>query len=118
VHLLIPQLENIVRVHLKRAGVQTWTRSADGVVMENGLGSLVKYERMEQVFGAALTFEINALFCDQLGPNLRNELAHGLLGAPACHSAPAVYGWWLMLRLVASPRWRLRSPDSPSGPTH
>jgi hypothetical protein len=34
---------------------------------------------IETIFGKDLSFEIKALFCDPFGPNLRNELAHGLL---------------------------------------
>jgi hypothetical protein len=54
----------------------------------------------EKVFGEDLNFEIKALFCDPFGPNLRNELAHGLLDDEAFQSVYAIYAWWFGLRLI------------------
>ena len=53
-----------------------------------------------KIFGEDLCFEIKALFCDPAGPNLRNNVAHGLLDDNACRSLYAVYAWWLGLKLV------------------
>jgi hypothetical protein len=39
--------------------------------------------------------------CDKSGPNLRNEVAHGLATQDLCESAHALYAWWLILQLVA-----------------
>ncbi|KAB1117662.1 DUF4209 domain-containing protein, partial [Micromonospora sp. AMSO12t] len=47
------------------------------------------------------------LLCEQPGPNLRNDLAHGLLNDPESWSAAAVYAWWLCLRLVVLPYYRM-----------
>jgi hypothetical protein len=52
-----------------------------------------------------LSFEIKALFCDALGPNLRNELAHGLLDDDSFQSIHAIYAWWMGLRLVFNTFW-------------
>ena len=59
----------------------------------------------EQVFGEDLAFELRSLFCDSFGPNLRNELAHGLLDEDGCHSPFAIYAWWLALRLTFNTWW-------------
>ena len=40
-HLLVPQLEHMLRVHLKAAGALTTTLRTDGVEHENGMGTLV-----------------------------------------------------------------------------
>jgi hypothetical protein len=45
------------------------------------------------------------LFCDAFGPNLRNELAHGLITEEDCHSIYAIYAWWLALKLVFNTFW-------------
>ena len=61
-----------------------------------------------QIFGEDLSFELKSLFCDAFGPNLRNELAHGLLDDEACHSTYAIYAWWLGLKLVFNTFWNAK----------
>ena len=104
-HLLSPQIENLVRYHLKNAGAKTSTLDSCGIENENGLSTLVALPEMQTVFGDDLTFEIKALFCDPLGANLRNELAHGLVDHNACNSLHGVYAWWFTLKLVFNTFW-------------
>jgi hypothetical protein len=99
-HLLVPQLENMIRVQLKQAGAFTTNLDKGGIQNENGLSTLMNLPEAEQVFGKNLSFEIKSLFCDAFGSNLRNELAHGLLLEGDFHSASAIYAWWLILRLT------------------
>lgn len=111
-HLLIPQIEHLVRVHLKQAGAGTTNLDKDGIENENGISTLMDLPEAEQVFGKDLTFELKTLFCDSFGPNLRNELAHGLLDEDACHSPFAIYAWWLGLRLVFKTWWNMAHKNS------
>lgn len=104
-HLLIPQIEHLVRIHLKEAGAKTTNLDKDGIENENGLSTLMELPETERVFGKDLAFELNSLFCDAFGPNLRNELAHGLLDEDGCHSPFAIYAWWLVLRLTFNTWW-------------
>lgn len=99
-HLIIPQVEHMVRVQLKYAGATTTNLDKDGIQNENGLSTLMALPEADQIFGPNLAFEIRALFCDAFGANLRNELAHGLLEDGDFHSSKAIYAWWLMLRLT------------------
>ena len=87
-HILVPQIEHMVRYHLKQAGAQTTNIDVNGIENENGLSSLMCFPQTEEIFGEDLSFEIKALFCDPFGPNLRNELAHGLLDDTACELTP------------------------------
>lgn len=100
-HLMVPQIENIVRCKLKVAGADTSTLK-DGIETENGLSTLMISSKANEVFGANVAFELKALFCDPLGPNLRNELAHGLMDDEKCQSAYLVYAWWLGFKIVFS----------------
>lgn len=100
-HLLIPQLENIVRVKLQDAGVTT-SAIEDGIETEKGLSALMKGDDVERVFGVDVVFEIRALFCSSHGPNLRNEIAHGLVDDDHINSSSAFYAWWFIWRLVHS----------------
>jgi len=99
-HLLVPQVEHIVRWHLKLRGVTTTTLDANGIENEVGMSRLLDMSEVEDVFGKDLTFELKALFADPLGPNLRNEVAHGLLEYEAAQSYYTVYAWWFFFRLV------------------
>lgn len=98
-YLLVPQLENLVRCHLKQAGIKTSRMEDDGIETEKGLNFLMK-QKSEELFDSNLAFELNALFCSSYGANLRNELAHGLLGEKTENSNIAFYAWWFILRLV------------------
>jgi hypothetical protein len=111
IHLLVPQIEHMVRVHLKRAGAKTTTLDINGIENENGLSTLMDLSETEKVFGEDLSFELKALFCDSFGPNLRNELAHGLLDDDACQSVYAIYAWWFGLRLVFNTYWNANRKD-------
>jgi hypothetical protein len=110
-HLLIPQIEHMVRFHLKQAGAKTTNLDKDGIENENGLSTLMDLPEAETVFGKDLAFELKTLLCDAFGPNLRNELAHGLIEEDACHSPFAIYAWWLGLRLVFSTWWNAARID-------
>jgi hypothetical protein len=104
-HLLIPQIEHMVRIHLKQAGAATTTLDKEGIESENGLSTLMALSEVEAIFGKDLVFELKALLCDAFGPNLRNELAHGLLDDSDCRSPAAIYAWWLGLKLVFNTWW-------------
>ena len=105
IHLLAPQIEHIVRVPLKIAGVSTSHLDKDGIETENGLSALIDLPQTMAKFGEDLTYEIKALFCDPMGPNLRNNVAHGLLNDQQANSVEAVYAWWLGLQLVFNAYW-------------
>jgi hypothetical protein len=56
-----------------------------------------------------LAFELQAVFCDSAGPNLRNALAHGLLDDDDMFSVASVYAWWLTLRLIMLPLMNMQA---------
>lgn len=116
IHILIPQFEHMVRMVLKAAGAQTTTRQ-DGIEMELGLSALVDLPQMEERFGEHLTFTIRALMCKPLGPNLRNQVAHGLAGTNLCASGYGVYAWWLILALVVEGFRMMQQAEDATGAT-
>lgn len=101
-----------MRFHLKQAGVKTTTLDSDGIETEFGLSTLLGMPEARKVFGEDLTFEVSALLCDAHGPNLRNELAHGLLDEDACQSVYVVYVW--QLALLMSDGQPIPSPSIPA----
>lgn len=60
----------------------------------------MKLPETETVFGKDMSYEIGALFCDFSGPNLRNDIAHGLLDDQQVYSVYSVYACWFGLKLV------------------
>ena len=100
IHLLAPQLEHLVRVALKESDVHTTTLTQDGIDMECGLSTLLDKPEAAEILDENFLFELKVLLTDQRGPNLRNEVAHGLLDDATASSVASVYVWWRTLRLV------------------
>lgn len=107
VFLLVPAIEALVRSRLKNAGELTSTISNGGTENELGLSALMDNDRVVDIFGEDVAFELRALLCGPLGANLRNEVAHGLVGDRAFFSAVSVYLWWFTFKLVFMPYWKL-----------
>jgi len=103
VSILVPQVEQFIRAHLKARGVHTLHVGDGGVETEKSLGALLDLDDTATFLGPNLAFELRALLTEQSGPNLRNELAHGLMSDGGSWSAPSVYAWWLCLRMVMAP---------------
>ena len=100
IHLLAPQVENMVRQLLKRNGLVTTHTDQNGIENEMGLSSLVSIDGAREILGDDLWFELQAVFTDSLSANLRNEVGHGLLDDDTSNSLYSVYAWWMILRLV------------------
>lgn len=98
-HLLVPQIEHLIRKKLKDKGVLTVHIDKNGNEDEKGMNTLLELPEAKQVFGENLVFELNSLFCDKEGFNLRNKLAHGLLDENESE-LDSIYAWWLTLRLI------------------
>ncbi|MDE2767887.1 MAG: DUF4209 domain-containing protein [Chloroflexota bacterium] len=112
IHLLAPQIEHMVRIQLKLAGVSTTHLDRNGIETENGLSALIDLPETEEIFGEDYTYEIRNLFCEALGPNLRNNIAHGLLDDQQASSFETVYAWWFGLKLVINSFWNSLAADS------
>ncbi|EEX49536.1 DUF4209 domain-containing protein [Pasteurella dagmatis] len=100
IHLLTPQVENIVRQYLKNNGVITTHTDPDGKENERSLSSLLDDEQSRNLLGDDLWFELQAVFTHPLGANLRNKVAHGLLNDEDSNSYTYIYAWWMVLRII------------------
>lgn len=98
-HLLIPQIENSLR-HLMHVRDMITTRvDKNGIQRQIDLNELVVDPRAAEVVSPDVLFEVRCLCTDNRGPNLRNQLAHGMLEEGAFFSVEALYAWWLVLAL-------------------
>lgn len=107
-HILVPQIEHLARFLLKANAEKTTTVDEGGIEHEVGLSTLAESSVFGRIFGEDLSFEIRALLCDQFGPNLRNEIAHGLIDDTTCYTPSMVYVWHLGMRLVLISYWNSR----------
>ncbi|TDO68671.1 uncharacterized protein DUF4209 [Kribbella sp. VKM Ac-2571] len=103
VSVLVPQLEQVVRIMLRRHNVHTLFVDEHGVESEKSLNALLDMTETEDIFGAGMVMEMKAMLVVQGGPNLRNDVAHGLLNDDTAWSYSALYMWWFCLRLVTWP---------------
>lgn len=103
IYLLGPVTEACVRAVLHRAGIETRNIRLDDTEIEPGLSALMDLDGAEEALTKDLAWNIRALYCGPLGPNLRNRVAHGLLTSREASSSETVYAWWLAFRLVFIP---------------
>ncbi len=83
VHVLVPQIERIIRKLAKSVGTEVFRYKADtGELHWTSLKSLLEDPRVVQVLGvisADFARELRYLLIDTRGWNLRDDLAHGIL---------------------------------------
>jgi len=78
VHLLIPQIENSLRVLVETAGGSVLKPARAGGFNLKILDDLLRDPLVVQVFGEDIVFYFRALLVDPRGWNLRNRVSHGL----------------------------------------
>ncbi len=100
IHLLAPQVENMIREIFKSHSVTTTHTDKDNIEHEIGLSALLDKAQAREILGDDLWFELQAVFTSSLSANLRNMVGHGLLDDESSNSNFSVYAWWLILKLV------------------
>ena len=107
----MPQFEQIVRFHLQSRGIKTLYVHANREDTEHGLNYLIGNPNTVDIFGLDWCFEVQALFCAQIGANLRNRVAHGLVEDAESLSPQVVYAWWFILRTVVRESFPFFDPN-------
>ncbi|MCQ2601384.1 MAG: DUF4209 domain-containing protein [Treponema sp.] len=105
--LLVPQIESIVRIQLKKYGVKTTYTDfkKGGVETENSIDSLIRLPETKKIFGEDIVFEMDVLFCQPIGGNLRNKIAHGLMSYEEFFSDCSIFAFGFILKLIFNPFW-------------
>lgn len=98
-HLLAPQIEHIIRYHLKNSDVKT-TMTEDGIETELSLNALLKKDETKTVFSDALVIELKTIFTHPSGFNIRNDIAHGLVSSNDYNQVGFFYAWYFLLRIT------------------
>lgn len=102
-HVLIPQLENLVRFLFDENGIVTSGYDSKGIQKEHDLNHLLIDQKAEEILGEDLCFALRVIFIERFGYNLRNELSHGMLYPSVFFKEKCVYAWWIIFRIVAGP---------------
>jgi hypothetical protein len=94
--ILVPQIENGLKVFLNQRGVIT--RKLDREIQTEK--SLQYYlDELKDILNEDLLFDLDGLLNQGLGDNLRHDLAHGLCETARMGSYLGVYTWWLALKM-------------------
>ena len=112
-HVLVPQIEELIRYLLKRNGHVTSKLDAKLIQEERLLGNLLSMPETAEIMGADHVFELRGLLCEKFGFDLRNRLAHGFVTTDACWGVDVANLWWLVLRLLCFPLAQALKADSP-----
>jgi len=103
IHVLIPQIERIMRKLLPLVGVPILKTVRDSGVMDaKGMNDILREHRVRNAFGENIWRYLFVVYVDKRGMNLRNDLAHGLLSVAAFNKAVAdcVFHTLLVLSLT------------------
>lgn len=109
IHVLVPQLEAVIRKFLKKGGIQT-VSFVPGTTntREAPLTGLLERAEVKAIFGEDLWWYTYLILVSPLGYNLRNEVAHGLIEAKKCNLKNSNLILHLYILLT---RFRLASKD-------
>ena len=103
--ILVPQLENALRHVLAGAGHEVTTRDKHGIQTFVQMGRMLSEHRknLEAMLGNDIVQELRVLFVDQNGADLRNRIAHGLMGQAEFDDYASIYAWWFIFHLTICP---------------
>jgi hypothetical protein len=117
IHVLVPQVEDILRNFLASLGIPTLKPVRNlGIMDAKSLNDVLSDERMRQVLTEDLWRYLTVVYIDKRGMNLRNDLAHGLLGPAVFNNGVAdrVFHTLLVLSLLRSADAKKENPRNPT----
>lgn len=118
VHILTPQLEDVIRHILPALGLAT-TSTRDGKEREKPLDVILddsgEHAILRQVLGDDLWCALRTVLIDKWGWNLRNQVGHGLVGEDECdclHATVLVMLYLVIADLGPGPCIETKAPDT------
>ena len=100
IHILMPQIEYILRTILENNKINCVHIDNDGTDTYKTLNTFLSEEYREilwEIIGPDIYIDLKTLLDDEKGGlNLRNDLSHGLLSYDECNSVYSIYLWWLV----------------------
>lgn len=99
-HLIVPQIENSIRMIFAKNKLKITSVTPDGIQQERDLNQLLTDSEAEKIFGKDLVWEMRSLLIEKYGPNFRNRICHGLISSEEVNSASSIFLLWLTLYLI------------------
>ncbi len=99
-HLIIPQIENSVRLIFAMNKLKVTSVSSDGVQEERDLNQLLSDPNAEGIFDKDLIWEMRSILTEKCGPNLRNRVCHGLIDSQDINNSSSLFLLWLIIYLL------------------
>jgi hypothetical protein len=98
-HILIPQIENSIRYILWQKQSVITSKLEKGIQHEYDLNKMLYLPEISSIFDDNTIFDLRGLLVEDVGSNLRNRMAHGLINDNDFSSPMFSYLWWVTLRL-------------------
>jgi len=83
IHILTPQLENVLRHLLEELGQPT-SKVKEDIIIEQPLDDTLRNQRLKEFLGENIFHYFKTFLTDHRAENLRHEVAHGLIDARSC----------------------------------
>lgn len=80
-HVIIPQIENMLRCYLKQKGQAVTKHTRNGGFNYLTFDELLRHKEIENSFGKEICFYFRVVFTDARGLNLRNDVCHGIFSS-------------------------------------
>lgn len=100
-HILLPQTENLLRELVKLCGDMPSYLKEDGTEDIKPLSQLFDSQKLREAYDEDLLFTWKTLLDERGGPNLRNEIAHGVLSPRRGSGGAALCFLSLLIRFLA-----------------
>jgi len=100
IHILVPQLEDVLRRIIDKLGLPTTSRTPEGLTREKPLKEVLDTPELKALLGDRVWFYFKYVLEHQLGENLRNDVAHGLITKDRCTRQLTEMVLHLLLRLA------------------
>ncbi|SHH59691.1 DUF4209 domain-containing protein [Clostridium grantii] len=98
-HILVPQFENYFRTFFEWGGFPTTSLKNNGLQYEKTFNEFLREDFVKDTISSDLLYMIEFVLVEQLGKNLRNNIAHGLIELKTLNKTNClimVYLFWMI----------------------
>jgi hypothetical protein len=83
-HLLIPRIEHILKSAFEKLDIPLLVLPNEHQIREQTLGDFLNRDDVKKVVGESVWYYLNYVLINEIGLNLRNEIAHGWIKIESC----------------------------------
>lgn len=98
-HLLMPQVENSIRVLAEECGIVVNKINEDGVEESLSLDGILNLPEVKDVLEEDFIFNLKTFYTSKVGFGMRNRVAHGIYDDDELQGIGGVAVWWYTFKL-------------------